>query len=299
MVEEPNSQVLFEVADCRLEDLHMDAPNGWGDRVLELCRRWLASNPSRFTLPVRRLSLASLQRPHQGLGSGTQWSAMISHALCAAACSDPTECQLSLEQLASLSGRGLRSYIGLTGYLTGGAIVDFGHTSGEMSGSSRRVTSLPFPQWPILLLCDEAVHGEFGESERRMFQSCSQIANAGRELMLALIHEQLIPALQSNDWERWDRHIGEYGALAGKVFEKVQGGVYRSQSIHRIIETCKLLGYRGAAQSSWGPTVALVLQNLEEAQRVAAELRERLPGVRVTLSRAKNQGSSVARLVGR
>jgi beta-ribofuranosylaminobenzene 5'-phosphate synthase len=123
--------------------------------------------------------------------------------------------------------------------------------------------------------------------------------NPGRDHMLTLIHKQLIPALKNRDWRRWDSHIGQYGALAGKIFERVQGGVYRSRSIQRIIETCKSLGYDGAAQSSWGPTVALVLQDLEEAQGVSEELSDRLPGVRVRLTEAKNRGSSVAVLAGR
>lgn len=310
MVEEPSSRVRFDVAECALSDLQIDAPTGWRDRVLELCRRWLTANPTCGKLPIRRVSLESTQRPHQGLGSGTQWSSMISHALCAAVCSDPTDYRMSLEQLASLSGRGLRSFIGLTGYVSGGAIIDFGHAAPEELPSSegslifngrvppRRVESIPFPSWPILLICDEAGHGEFGDSERKMFQACSQQANPGRELMLSLIHQQLIPALQTSDWERWDGHIGQYGALAGKIFERVQGGVYRSQSIQSVIETCKRLGYRGAAQSSWGPTVALAVRDLEEATGVADELSQRLAGVRVTLTEAKNQGSAVARLVG-
>ena len=287
MVSNPSSVLRFEVTECLIDELQIVAPNDWHGRVLDLCNRWLAFHPGRAHLPVRRLLFDTTQRPHQGLGSGTQWSSMVIHALTAAASGDPLRCELSLEDLARLSGRGLRSYIGLAGYLSGGAILDSGQPS-------RRVRFLPFPSWPVLLLRDGSTEGESGDAEREMFQACSQHPNPNREAMLSLIEEHLAPALESKDWARWDRHIGQYGQLAGKVFEKVQGGVYRSQSIQRIIETAKGLGYRGAAQSSWGPTVALALPEGAEVERISDEFQRRLPGVSITVTEARNSGSHVS-----
>ncbi|AMV34614.1 hypothetical protein VN12_20990 [Pirellula sp. SH-Sr6A] len=287
MVTDPYSTLRFEIAECHIDELQVVAPNEWQGRVLELCRRWLAIHPSRSHLPVRSLWLATTQRPHQGLGSGTQWSCMVIHALMAAASGDPMGCRLSIEELARLSGRGLRSYIGLAGYLAGGVILDYGLPS-------RSVRLLPFPNWPVLLLRDRNTEGESGDAEKEMFQVCSQHPNAGRGAMLSLIEEHLVPALESNDWTRWDHHIGQYGQLAGKVFEKVQGGVYRSQSIQRIIETAKGLGYRGAAQSSWGPSVALALPEGAAAESIIDAFQRRLPGISITLTGGRNSGSHVS-----
>lgn len=59
MVTDPYSTLRFEIAECRIDELQVVAPNEWKGRVLELCHRWLAVHPSRSNLPVRSLCLAT------------------------------------------------------------------------------------------------------------------------------------------------------------------------------------------------------------------------------------------------
>lgn len=208
---------------------------------------------------------------------------------------DHFEMGRAVQSLSSHSGRGKRSYVGLTGFLTGGLIVDRGHL-GEGTQWGSRTHVMQFPEsWPILLIRADEYVGESGGTEAAMFDRCASKPNPRRLAMLELIDKQIVPSLVANDWGLFSSSIRSYGEMAGEIFREVQGGIYRSDEIARIIETIQSMGLSGAGQSSWGPTVFAIARDDDQAKWVADKLREKLRSTdAVSITRAVNQGASLA-----
>ena len=114
--------------------------------------------------------------------------------------------------------------------------------------------------------------------------------------MIDTIQDELLPALSSQDWRRWDTHAGVYGAWAGKIFEKVQGGVYRSDAIRKTVEAFRRLGCHGASQSSWGPIVVAAAQDIAHAEYLKQELLASDPTLRIQITLPRNESASIAKL---
>ncbi len=289
MVEHPQSRIRFLLGPSTLESLQIVGAPIWRDRIVGVCENWLAISGSA-SLPLAQIEIDTLQPPHLGLGSGTQISSLIAHALIAAAKSSesPIGYAPDPEELTRTSGRGGRSHIGMGGYLMGGAIVDYGQQA-----MGNRVRREAFPDWPILLIQCDQFTGVHGERERMMFQHCSGISNPNRVEMLQIVEQELVPAIRSGSWNRWDQYAGVYGYLAGKIFEEVQGGAYRTPSIAALVSHLRDLGCQGAAQSSWGPTVMVVAQDTAHASSLVSSLKEAFPSVGITITAARNKPAEI------
>lgn len=314
MVEEPSSSIGGCLGDCSgVDGLSIEAEPYWRNRVLQGVNHWLRGRSSS-RLPVTTIRVQRAPEPHVGLGSGTQFACSLVGLLEAAARvsmrsesaqpswggDDPSAPIRSASigvgdlfpdasSLARTSGRGKRSFIGMEGFLRGGMIWDQGQADGIESGQvdRRRTRSYAFPSaWRVMLLSDRSYVGDSGLQEVSLFEQCARSPNRHRADMLRLVQDELLPALEVEDFEGCSRAIGRYGALAGEIFKPAQGGIYRSQAIAELVETAQSLGCMGVGQSSWGPTVFAIALDDEHAEWLSERLRDRFgPALQRVLTR--------------
>jgi beta-RFAP synthase len=270
MAEQPFTQIEGVVGTAsKSQELDIVADAYWKSRIANLCERW-KSICNETHLPLKQIVLKKSAPPHCGLGSGTQVACAVTAILERAR----GRIISSTEDLKSLTGRGARSCVGLQGFMEGGFIVDYGHCN----ATKRRSLRLDFPSdWQLLLVRVSTSVGDSGEAEQQMFNQCASHPNTNRERMLELIETEIVPAVQTQDWDRWDHSVGQYGYYAGKIFSECQGGIYRTPEIGRLVEMLAKLGCLGAAQSSWGPTVLIVAKDREHAMWLSDAIKIEFP----------------------
>lgn len=266
---------------------------------------------------LRSIALRSAPLPHCGLGSGTQMACTLSVLLCvlegleaaptesfgpdwsmerilqSSASPTPSDSAATARQiLTRISGRGMRSNIGLQGFIEGGFIVDHGI---ESDVEPRRTDRFAFPSdWPIVLVRDiTSEPGDSGPAEVAMFARCSTRANNHRNTMQALVSNEIVPSMLDRDWKTFDRSLSQYGQLAGSIFEPAQGGIYRTEKIANTVSTIQKLGILGAVQSSWGPTVACFARDLSHANWCCDQLTRELPSANASIVYAANRSAEV------
>lgn len=279
----------------------VEADAYWQPRIEAVSNKWLETHGS---LPVDSIRVIESPLPHQGMGSGTQMACSVA-ALLSAAEHQRTQVKtagianvtklFSIESLSKQSQRGKRSNIGLCGFLEGGFVFDRGMqlANGPDEVSLPRTQRFEFPDWPVLVLQDTESRGDSGDDEARMFERCSLVSNPNRELMIGTIEHEILPAIAWKDWEQFDIALGRYGRWAGKIFEPVQGGVYRSPQIAHCVDVAIKLGLRGATQSSWGPTVCAFARDAEHALWCHSRLQTELPRLKVSTTRGANGPAQV------
>ncbi len=288
------------LSQCRIQaDAH------WRPRIEAVANQWLHTHSQ---LPVDSIRVIESPLPHQGLGSGTQMACTVAALLSAAervqlgdrSISDAVKSDVSIptllnmDSLTKLSQRGKRSNIGLSGFMAGGFVLDHGvPVSSEAGNTSARTQSVPFPNWPVLIVQDTNSLGESGNDEAAMFERCSRCPNPNRGAMGLLVQQEILPAIHASDWNKFDIALGQYGRWAGQIFEPVQGGIYRTSRIAQSVEAAKRLGLQGATQSSWGPTVCAFAQDPEHADWCQSHLQSEIPGVDVKVTKAANYPAQV------
>jgi len=260
----------------------------WSERTSRVLEIWRRQHPDS-RLPIESIRVVRPPQAHIGLGSGTQWACSIAGLLQiasrtrdhgASVSSVAGELFSSAESLAAHAGRGLRSHIGCEGFRRGGLIVDWGQRHPEtLAGGHGRTEVFSFPaSWRMVTRCDRSYQGESGGSEATMFERCSSLPNPLRGAMVRMLREEMLPAFDASDWVVASDAIGRYGEWAGRIFEPLQGGVYRSPAIAESIADLRSRGIRGVGQSSWGPTVFALARDPEQAEWIADGWRNRSSG---------------------
>jgi beta-RFAP synthase len=231
--------------------------------------------------------------PHVGLGSGTQLSLAVGHAL-AAACgvdADPWEIALAM-------GRCRRSGIGAATFLEGGFVIDAGHRTAS-AGQDARPTivwrrDLP-SDWRFVIAVPDATHGMNGSAEEGVFRELAPSVRTS-EAICRITQLRLMPALVEEDIEEFGRALTDIDRKTGDYFSALQGGVYGDGGTRQVIEAMLAAGACGVGQSSWGPAV-YGLVHAREAGRLEADVRRGLDarGVVATVfvSRGRNTGAVV------
>jgi beta-ribofuranosylaminobenzene 5'-phosphate synthase len=288
MAESPSTCIEGVVGTvANSSELAIVADEYWKSRIANSCERWMSIRNEPH-LPIKQILLHQTAPPHCGLGSGTQVACAVA-AILERACDRTIP---NTDQLKSLTGRGARSCVGLQGFMEGGFIVDFGHSQ-TMSRPSLRLT-FP-PEWRLLLVRVSTSIGDSGDAEQQMFHQCASHPNPNRQHMLDLIETEIVPAVQSHDWDRWDRSVGRYGYYAGSIFSKCQGGIYRTPEIGRLVDLLTKRGCLGAAQSSWGPTVLVVAKDEEHVTWLSDTIRGEFPNALLECTSPRNNPARVLR----
>ncbi len=203
---------------------------------------------------------------HSGLGTGTQLGVAI-----AAACAWADGLDPGAEELAQISGRGLRSSIGVHGFVHGGFLVDDGKAPHEPLSPLAARSDVP-EAWRVVLIRPSDERGLSGEAERSSFAELTAPPQADVDRLRELAESVILPAVQSNDFDAFAEGIFEFGTLAGAPFRSSQGGVFASEKAREIVDHLRNSGTRGVGQSSWGPMLYAFARDDDEARQVLRAL---------------------------
>jgi beta-RFAP synthase len=246
---------------------------------------------SGINLPPARIRVEFVPAEHVGLGVGTQLSLAVARAILKLGGLS----ELAPAELARLTGRGRRSGIGLHGFYHGGQIVDGGRKrEGEVPPLLARTT---FPEdWSILIVQPPGVHGLHGIDEREAFAKLPPISRNAVEALCRIVLLEILPAVIENDLPAFGAALGELQERVGAAFTPAQGGTYATPQAADIVKELKRLGFAGAGQSSWGPTLyafsELPRAEIEQrAQRLCAQFG--LDRSSVFCTRAANRGALI------
>ncbi len=224
-------------------------------------------------MPPVRICVPEQVPLHAGLGAGTQLAMATAWALLSWQQGEPAP-RLP-QRLAGLSGRGERSAVGVYGFCQGGWIVEPGKTAAETLSPLEERLENPSP-WRWLLLRPKLPPGRSGSEEQQIFHSLPPAPEITRRLQAILQHE-LLPALRAGHFEATAQALGRYSRTAGEPFAAVQGGLYAHPQVERLVERLHRWGYAGAGQSSWGPTVFVLLPHEQAAAELIQQLEHQWP----------------------
>ena len=256
--------------------------------VAQLCDRSVESGTS---LIPARICVGSAPDEHLGLGVGTQLSLAVARAVLKLAGLDDR----TPSELARLTGRGSRSGVGLHGFQHGGLILDGGR---DHESDIRPLSAhMRFPEdWSILIVQPEGVGGLHGVDEKEAFAKLPPISRASSDALFRLVLSEVLPAVLERDLNAFGAALCELQERVGAAFAPAQGGIYATAHAAHIVDELKHLGFAGAGQSSWGPTLyAFSEMPREEIAHLAEELRTRfsLPQSSVFCTTAANAGAAL------
>ena len=243
---------------------------------------------SQMGVPSIRWVVERCPPAHCGLGSGTQLALATAWVL-ARLSGHPED----VGNLAALTGRALRSSLGCQGFEKGGLLLDPGHPAvGQSPKVEPPECREEYPSnWPILVLLAEEPGAWHGSREKKAFVGLESADNVS-DSMEALARQEILPAVRARDFGTMGRAVHQFNRLAGQAFAGVQGGLYSSPGISRIIQKLLLMGVEGCGQSSWGPAVFGLMRDMDHANWVLNRIQDECPhGVWVT--RAQNHGASL------
>jgi len=275
-------------------DVHIVAAAEFAARseLAERIEQIVQSLVDRWQLPALPRCEIIVHSPpgHSGLGVGTQ----LGLALAAGVRRFLMMNDVSVEELAAATGRGLRSAVGTYGFEHGGLIVDAGKKPGQgLGGLARR---LPVPdEWRIVLFCPSGQQGLAGASEGAAFARLPPVSEETTRRLWAITTDSMLPALARTDCDAFGEAVYQFGRLAGECFSAVQGGPFASRQIAQLVDSIRAYGISGVGQSSWGPTVFAITASDEAAQRLAAWFRKQHRGsyYKTRIAQPNNTGATV------
>lgn len=242
MIEEPGLQIEARPAE------NWDVVGDLASKAQVTIGRIRELEPSFRPLNYRILRAP---REHVGLGTGTQLALAITR-LALESEGEPT----TLARLAQLSGRGLRSGIGLNGFTKGGLIVDGGRSRTEPGRFPPLIAHHEFPEdWWILLAIPGGRPGLHGEVEQKAFDQLKPVPQAITAELCRIVLLELLPAVAYTDLQAFGLALESIQQAVGQCFAGAQGGIYAHPDSTTIVRRLREAGLAGVGQSSWGPTL--------------------------------------------
>lgn len=209
---------------------------------------------------------------HFGLGSGTQMALAIGAGL-----NQLFNLDLKPAEIAAVTGRGLRSGIGLGTFDRGGIVLDGGR--GDETNVPPIVVQQPFPEaWRILLIFDHSHVGVHGDEERNAFATLQDADLHATQKVNHQILMRALPAIQEGDLSVFGESIALLQAYTGDYFSPVQGGRYASKQVAQVLNYLMDSGVSCVGQSSWGPTGFAVFESDAIAQDYLIKLKATFQG---------------------
>lgn len=279
MVDDPGSEIVASAADR----LTVDGPLAARVKAFAESVRAGDVEPNGAHIEIVRSPL-----DHVGLGTGTQLGLAV-----AAALTTLRGESLSALELAHRVGRGNRSAIGIHGFEHGGFLVDGG--KGKPDEVAPLISRFPVPEeWRFLLVVPGNLRGLSGAREKEAFRELSPDKPSSDALCRILVLG-VLPALANADFTAFGEALTEYCATAAEFFRGVQGDIYASPLLEKIVIAVTEAGAAAAGQSSWGPTTFAVASDEEQANFIAEALRRRFEfsSAEVIVTRARNRGAEV------
>jgi beta-ribofuranosylaminobenzene 5'-phosphate synthase len=232
---------------------------------------------------------------HAGLGSGTQLALALGRGFVAL-----HGLRMTTVEIAGMLTRGRRSGIGIAGFDHGGFLVDGGHRDKVRGGTSVPPLLARFdfpPQWRVVLVLDPTRNGLHGADERSGLARLPILGPQQAAHLSHLVLLQILPALAEGDFEPFAEALSELQRVVGDYFAPVQGGVFTSPAVGRLMRWIAEHQVAAVGQSSWGPSAFAVLPSHEQAQRVLSSARAAGmidEGLDVRIVSGRNQGAVVS-----
>jgi beta-RFAP synthase len=224
--------------------------------------------------------------PHCGFGSGTQLALAIAAGVYALA----DRPRPPAPELSRIVGRGLRSAVGIHGFDLGGLIVDAGKRTGDDIGQLAARVAIP-DEWRFVLVRPPVATGLTGDKEATAFNDLPSFSDALSDRLSRIVLTEVLPAVQSRDRAAFAAALDEYGTLVGEAFTPCQGGVVHPASMP-IWQALRNRGFKGIAQTSWGPTLSVVCDSEAHAGKTATAIREMAPSADIQIARPRNDGAT-------
>ncbi|HEY0268804.1 MAG TPA: beta-ribofuranosylaminobenzene 5'-phosphate synthase family protein, partial [Methyloradius sp.] len=177
---EPATELqAFKAADFSVEGLA-------GERALNMAKHLAASLGLKGGV---HLNIRQLIPEHAGLGSGTQLALAVGLVM-----SELYGLDLTIRDIAMMTGRGARSGIGLGTFAAGGVIIDGGRA--EKTEIPPVIARAEFPEeWRILLIYDHGLRGVHGAQEVEAFRSLPEFSAESAATLCRYVLMQALPAL--------------------------------------------------------------------------------------------------------
>lgn len=255
------------------------------DRVISIAERFAEKAHVKCT---SHLTIESAIPGHAGLGSGTQLALAVGAAI-----SRLYKLNYSLENIAAMTERGMRSGIGIGAFKQGGLLVDGGRNAETTVPPV--VAHMDFPLgWRILLVFDPRDQGVHGQSEVKAFAELPEFPAEQSGQIARLILMQALPAVAEGDLGSFGRAITEIQHMIGDHFGPAQGGGrYSSADVADAMAWLESQGVQCTGQSSWGPTGFAVVESEEKAYRLQQGLQARNSRLQYEICQARNEGSII------
>jgi len=265
------------------------APPEWQPRLQSLLDRIRETQP--IPLPCSGVTLEVLQAPpaHAGFGSGTQLGLAVAWGLSQLAREPPpNRCEL-----ARRAGRGLRSALGIHGFGVGGLLLEAGQSTPGQPGPL--VARVDFPNaWRIVLLQPPSTpssEGVAGDLEVQSLARLPPVSSVVTDRLCGLAVRGLLPAALEGRFDEFAGALWEYGSLVGDHFAPVQGGRFASGRLAEVVPRIRSWGYPGVAQTSWGPTLAVVCDSADAGNELRGRLSREAPDICTRLACPLNRGA--------
>ena len=264
MIDAPGCQLSVTPSD---ED-QIHAPQELVPRLVEWRRKYHELCPAEHRPPPCLIAVTQVIPMHAGLGSGTQTALALAAALARLS----GETQVAATELARRVGRGLRSALGIHGFDQGGLLVEAGKQyPHEISPLVNRLT-VP-AAWRLLLVTPRDNRGLSGETERAAFAKLGPMPDSMTDRLCRVALMELIPAMQTRDFESVSESLFEFGRLNGEYFSPVQGGLFADPRMSDLADRLRSNGCRGVGQTSWGPTLFALCRDENEAAERQHDVR--------------------------
>ena len=260
-------------------------------RIEQAAARYRKNAPAEFQPPAVHWQAIEGLPPHAGLGSGTQLGMAVATVLSLYA----GDSKASGVELARRVGRGLRSAVGLHGFLQGGLLIEGGKLSDE--SISPLVARIAVPaDWRWVLIQPRGTEGLSGAAEQQGFAKLPPMPGSTTDRLCRLAMLDLAPALIEADFGKFSDALHAYGQIVGEYFAPVQGGIYADARLLDLAPRLRALGVSGFGQTSWGPTLFALCPDAAAASRLVETLR-RDPACTqcdLTIAEPLNHGATVA-----
>jgi len=247
-----------------------DAPQAIQRKLKQLIATFLDAFSDKISSSQQhiKLTVKTLIPAHAGLGSGTQLAIATGTALC-----QLFNIDANTRDIAAALARGARSGIGIAAFDHGGFLVDGG--LGPDSTTPPLLAHYTYPeQWRIVLIMEAHSQGVHGAAEQNAFKTLPPFPMAQSQAICHLTLMKLLPALVEQNIDAFGESVTEIQNLIGDHFASVQGGRYTSQAVATLLKFAKQLGHRGIAQSSWGPTGCIFVDNEQTALELIDKLND-------------------------
>lgn len=287
MVDAPGFDLTAERADVDVDSI-LGGTSTNKQRIGLLVER--LREQSTGPIPPLKITVHDEIPPHSGLGSGTQLGLAVA-TIVAAMSGEPLP---TIRERAERVGRGKRSAIGLYGFEVGGWLVDGGQrSSGDISPLIARAI---WPEdWPWVLVTPPECEGLSGVAEQHAFQRLSPMTDATTARMCRTLLLELLPGIADHDFPVVSEALWDYGKTVGEYFLPVQQGLFADVRMARLADQLRRDGITGVAQTSWGPTIAVLCPSVPAATALVTDLQS--PGqwsdCRIQVVHGRNRGAEV------